>query len=149
MNGMRKAKEILDLPVFESGTGGSDGAFPQKCSVDMINVSFSYDGKNDVLKNCHLHIEDGERLAIVGASGSGKSTIIQLISRFYDVGGGEILIGGKNVKDIDYEELLANVSIVFQNTFLTRDSVLENIRMGLDADLEQVRDCLLYTSRCV
>ena len=140
MNGMRKAKEILDLPVFESGTGGSDGAFPQKCSVDMINVSFSYDGKNDVLKNCHLHIEDGERLAIVGASGSGKSTIIQLISRFYDVGGGEILIGGKNVKDIDYEELLANVSIVFQNTFLTRDSVLENIRMGLDADLEQVRE---------
>lgn len=134
LNSIKKAKQILDLPVYEGG-----GAFPKSHDVEMKNVRFSYDGKTEVLRNCNLRIEDGEKLAIVGASGAGKSTIIELISRFYDVNEGEILIGGKNVKDIGYEELLSNVSIVFQKTFLTRDSVLENIRMGTDANLEQVR----------
>ena len=70
----------------------------------------------------------------------GKSTIIQLISRFYDTTKGEVRIGGRNVRDIRYEDLLAHISIVFQKTFLTRDSVLENIRMGTQATLEQVRE---------
>ncbi|MFR9224403.1 MAG: ATP-binding cassette domain-containing protein, partial [Flavonifractor plautii] len=84
-------------------------------------------------------IRDGERLALVGQSGAGKSTIIELISRFYDVQEGEVLIGGKNVKELDYDTILSNVAIVFQKTFLTRDSVLENIRMWSSASLEQVR----------
>lgn len=62
-----------------------------------------------------------------------------MISRFYDVTDGEVLIGGQNIKDIAYEKLLNNISIVFQKTFLTRDSVLENIRMGSNATLEEVR----------
>lgn len=78
-------------------------------------------------------------MGLVGRSGAGKSTIIQLISRFYDVQEGEVLIGGKNVKDIDYEILLQNIAVVFQKTFLTRDSVLENIRMGSDVSMEEVR----------
>ena len=78
-------------------------------------------------------------MALVGRSGAGKSTVIELISRFYDVQEGEVLIGGKNVKDINYETLLQNVAIVFQKTFLTRDSVFENIRMGSNATLEEVR----------
>ena len=92
-----------------------------------------------MLEHCNLAIKDGEKLALVGRSGAGKSTIIELISRFYDVQSGEILIGGKNVKEIRYETLLENVAIVFQKTFLTRDSVLENIRMGSKASLEEVR----------
>lgn len=75
----------------------------------------------------------------MGASGAGKSTIIELISRFYDVQEGEILIGGKNIKEINYENLIDNISIVFQKTFLTRDTVFENIRMGSSANLEEVR----------
>ena len=78
-------------------------------------------------------------MALVGRSGAGKSTVIELVSRFYDVQEGEVLIGGKNVKDINYETLLQNVAIVFQKTFLTRDSVFENIRMGSNATLEGVR----------
>ena len=70
---------------------------------------------------------------------AGKSTVIELISRFYDVQEGEVLIGGKNVKELNYETILKNVAIVFQKTFLTRDSVLENIRMGSNASLEEVR----------
>lgn len=135
LNGVKKAKQILDLPVYEGG-----GKFPETYDIELKNVRFSYDGQTDVLQNCNLHIEAGEKLAVVGASGAGKSTVIQLISRFYDASEGEVLIGGKNVKDINYDELLANVSIVFQKTFLTRDSVIENIRMGTDATLEQVRE---------
>lgn len=134
LNGVTKTKEILDLPVFE---GGSE--FPQQHDIELRNVRFSYDDKTDILNHCNLCISDGEKVALVGSSGAGKSTVIQLISRFYDVQRGEILIGGKNVKHINYEELLKNISVVFQNTFLTRDSVLENIRMGSNATLEQVR----------
>lgn len=134
LNGVKKAKQILDLPIYDS-----TGDFPSKHDITFNAVRFSYDGKTDVLIDCNLHIHDGEKVAIVGASGAGKSTIIELISRFYDVQDGEILIGGKNVKSINYEKLLQNISIVFQNTFLTRESVLENIRMGSDASLEEVR----------
>ena len=76
-------------------------------------------------------------MALVGQSGAGKSTVIELISRFYDVQEGEVLIGGKNVKELNYDTILKNVAIVFQKTFLTRDSVLENIRMGSNATLEK------------
>lgn len=134
LTGLKKAKDILDLPIYE---GGSD--FPTENTIKVNDVTFSYDGKTDVLNNCSLTIKTGEKLAVVGASGSGKSTLIQLISRFYDVNKGSITIGGKNVKDIDYETLLQNISIVFQKVFLTRDSVLENIRMGSNASLEEVR----------
>ena len=134
LNGVLKTKQILDLPIYEN-----TGDFPTKHNIDMKNVRFSYDGKTEILSNCNLHISEGEKVAIVGASGAGKSTIIELISRFYDVQEGEILIGGKNIKEINYEKLIDNISIVFQKTFLTRDTVLENIRMGSSASLEEVR----------
>jgi len=77
----------------------------------------------------------------VGESGTGKTTAVQLISRFYDVTEGEIKIGGVNVKDINYEELLKNISIVFQQSFLTSGSVFENIAMGKEtASLDEVRE---------
>lgn len=135
LNGVGKVKDILDIPVFEGKAG-----FPEKHDIDIRGVSFSYNEENEVLHNCNMRINEGETVAVVGASGAGKSTIVQLISRFYDVSGGEIKIGGTNVKDIGYEQLLKNVSIVFQKTFLTSDSVLENIRMGSDATLEEVRE---------
>lgn len=134
LNGIAKTKELLDLPVFEGG-----GPFPERHDIELRDVGFSYDGKTEILRNCSLRVADGEKVALVGVSGAGKSTVIQLVSRFYDVGTGQVLIGGRDVRDIDYETLLRNISIVFQNTFLTRDSVLENIRMGSGATLEQVR----------
>ncbi len=122
------------MPIFDSV-----GDFPKSHDVTLKAVRFSYDGKTDVLTDCDLHVAEGEKVAIVGASGAGKTTVIELISRFYDVTDGEVLIGGQNIKDIAYEKLLNNISIVFQKTFLTRDSVLENIRMGSNATLEEVR----------
>ena len=134
LTGVTKVQEILDIPTYNA-----TGDFPKGHSIELKDVCFSYDGKNNVLEHCNLAIKDGEKLALVGRSGAGKSTIIELISRFYDVQSGEILIGGKNVKEIRYETLLENVAIVFQKTFLTRDSVLENIRMGSKASMEEVR----------
>lgn len=135
LTGITKAEEILKIPTYE---GGSE--FPKNHDIELRNVGFAYDGKNNVLTNCNLRIFDGECVALVGRSGAGKSTVIELISRFYDVQEGEVLIGGKNIKDIDYETLLRNIALVFQKTFLTRGSVLENIRMGSNAELETVRD---------
>lgn len=134
LNAITKTEEILDIPVYEGGTD-----FPTKHDIELRDVRFSYDGKTDVLEHCSIQIKDGERMALVGRSGAGKSTVIELISRFYDANEGEVLIGGKNVKELNYETILKNVAIVFQKTFLTRDSVLENIRMGSNASLEEVR----------
>jgi len=135
LNAVTKTAEILDIPIYEGGTD-----FPTRHDIELRDVRFSYDGKKDVLEHCSLKIKDGERMALVGRSGAGKSTIIELISRFYDVNDGEVLIGGKNVNELNYETILKNVAIVFQKTFLTRDSVLENIRMGSNASLEEVRE---------
>lgn len=143
LSAVDKTQDILRIPTYRKG-----GGFPKNHDIELRGVTFSYsaagvnpdqDGKSNVLEHCSLRIRDGERLALVGRSGAGKSTVIELISRFYDVQKGEVLIGGKNVKDIDYEILLQNVSIVFQKTFLTRDSVFENIRLGSNASLEEVR----------
>lgn len=134
LNGVNRVKEILDVPIFE---GGVD--FPKAHDISIDNVSFSYDGKTMVLKDVNLHIREGEKLAVVGASGEGKSTLIQLIARFYDVTSGVIRIGGVDVRDIKYEELLNNISVIFQNAFLTKGSIYENIAMGQKTTLEEVR----------
>lgn len=137
LHAVTQAKEILDIPVFEGG-----GDFPKKHDICLSNVSFAYPSNENepVLTNCNLSIRHGEKVALVGKSGAGKSTVIQLIARFYDTGKGRVTIGGTDVRKLNYEQLLENVSIVFQKTFLTRDSVFENIRMGTQATLEEVRE---------
>ncbi len=137
LNAVTKTDDILSIPVYE---GGLD--FPKEHDIELRDVCFSYEpgnGKPDVLSHCNLKIKDGECMALVGRSGAGKSTVVELISRFYDVQDGAVLISGKNVKELNYEQILKNVAIVFQKTFLTRESVLENIRMGSDASLDEVR----------
>lgn len=137
LNAVTKTDDILSIPVYE---GGLD--FPKEHDIELRDVCFSYEpgnGKPDVLSHCNLKIKDGECMALVGRSGAGKSTVVELISRFYDVQDGAVLIGGKNIKELNYEQILKNVAIVFQKTFLTRESVLENIRMGSDASLDEVR----------
>ena len=135
LNGVNQVKEILDIPVFEGGA-----SFPERHDIELDHVSFSYNGSDQVLENVSLHIAHGERVAIVGESGAGKSTLVQLISRFYDTTEGMIRIGGRDIREIDYEKLLENISVVFQESFLTRGSIFENIAMGKDgATLEMVR----------
>ncbi len=134
LNGVNQVKEILEIPVFGKGQ-----SFPKQHDIKLQDVSFCYIEGEPVLKHVDLHIAHGERVAFAGVSGAGKSTLVQLISRFYDVTEGCIAIGGVDVKDIDYEQLLQNISVVFQSSFLTRGSVFENIAMGSRATLEEVR----------
>lgn len=134
-SGATKAQELLDIPIFSGGT-----AFPEKSDVRLDGVRFSYDGAREVLHGIDLAVAQGERLAIVGPSGAGKSTIVELMSRFYDVTAGTVRIGGIDVRDIDYDDLLTHVAVVFQKTFLTSGSILENIRMNSTASFAQVRE---------
>lgn len=99
-------------------------------SIDMEKVYFTYDDKTDVLKGIDLHIAPGETVAIVGPSGGGKSTLCQLIPRFYDTDSGNVLIDGVNVKDVTKSSLRRSIGIVQQDVFLFADTIMENIRYG-------------------
>ncbi|AXU86759.1 TPA: ABC transporter ATP-binding protein [Clostridioides difficile] len=101
-------------------------------SFDIVfnNVSFSYDNKNDVVKNISLKIPQNTMTAIVGSSGSGKTTMARLIARFWDVQNGSIEVGGVNIKNLTCDSLLRNISIVFQNVYLFNDTIESNIKYG-------------------
>jgi ATP-binding cassette, subfamily B, bacterial IrtB/YbtQ len=98
-------------------------------NIEFRDVTFAYNQK-PVLRNINFMIPQGSSTAIVGPSGSGKTTICNLIARFYDVNSGEIIIGGKNVKEMTCESLLRNISMVFQKVYLFHDSIENNIRFG-------------------
>uniref|UniRef100_A0AB33JJM5 ABC transporter ATP-binding protein n=1 Tax=Prevotella sp. GTC17262 TaxID=3236797 RepID=A0AB33JJM5_9BACT len=124
------------LPLPDSETPRKVKAF----DICFNDVSFRYEGAGkDAVSHIDLTIPEGKTVALVGASGSGKTTIARLIPRFWDVREGSVCIGGIDVRQMDKEELMHSVSFVFQNTRLFKTSILENIRYGSpEATLEQV-----------
>jgi len=105
-----------------------------KGDVEFKNVVFSYDGDVSVLNNVSFKIKAGQTVALVGPTGAGKTTVINLISRFYDTDSGEVLVDGKNVSHVDIESLRSQMGIMLQDTFLFSTTIMENIRYGkLDA----------------
>ncbi|HEY8364639.1 MAG TPA: ABC transporter ATP-binding protein, partial [Haloplasmataceae bacterium] len=110
-----------------------------KGHVELKNVNFSYLEDTPVLKNISIDAKPGTKVALVGHTGAGKTTIINLITRFYDIKEGEILIDGINIKDVTQESLLNNIGIVLQDTHLFHATIKENIRFGkLDATDEEI-----------
>ncbi len=105
--------------------------------IDVDHVSFAYSGGGAVLRDVDLHIRPGETLAVVGPSGGGKSTLCQLIPRFYDVTQGAVLLDGQDVRQVTQESLRRNVGVVQQDVFLFADSILENIRYGRPSATEE------------
>ncbi|MGL5617952.1 MAG: ABC transporter ATP-binding protein [Metamycoplasmataceae bacterium] len=112
--------EIKDYEVVEVNELKGD--------VKIENLSFSYDGKKNVLNNISLHAKPGEIIGIVGPTGSGKTTIINLLTKFYDIEDGDILIDGISIKTITKKSLRDEVSIVLQDTFIFGESIYDNIR---------------------
>lgn len=99
--------------------------------IEFKNVFFAYD-KKQVLKNISFKVKERNVTALVGPSGAGKTTIAQLIPRFWDIGEGEIFIGNQNIKSFRFEYLMQQISFVFQDVFMFNDTIYENIRMGLE-----------------
>ena len=117
---------------------------PEDASVEVKNVYFSYDGKNDVLKNISFYIPAGQKIALVGPSGGGKTTLANIIARFFDPDRGCVKIGGIDVKNIKKEELMDTVSFVFQNSRLIKGTIFDNVRLGKpDATREEVMNAIV------
>jgi ATP-binding cassette subfamily B protein/subfamily B ATP-binding cassette protein MsbA len=112
---------------------------PIEGTVDFVGVSFSYEDGRPVLQDINLHAAPGERIALVGETGAGKSTIIRLLARFFDVTGGAILIDGHDVRHVTLASLRSQLGIVLQETFLFGGTIADNIRYGrLDATDEEL-----------
>lgn len=116
---------------------------PTDASVQLKNVSYSYDGEIKAIDDVSLDIKSGQTVAFVGPSGGGKTTLANLITRFFDADSGEVLVGGVNVKNIAKEDLTNAVSYVFQDSKLIAGSIFDNIRLAKpDADMDEVMSAL-------
>ncbi|MFL1996187.1 ABC transporter ATP-binding protein [Lysinibacillus irui] len=137
--GAERVFEIMDEPSEVSDVPNAIEASSLKGDVVFKQVSFSYVPDKPVLKNIHFHAKAGETIALVGPTGSGKTTIINLLTRFYDVDQGEILIDGHNIEHYQMAGIRQRVGVVLQDTYLFSGTIRENIRFGkLDATDEEV-----------
>ena len=142
LNGMAGFKRFVDLMRTEPDIQDTPDAVTMDVARGDIlidDVSFHYDEGEEVLDHVSIHIPQGETVAVVGPSGGGKSTLCQLIPRFYDVTGGRILVDGQDVRQVTQHSLRQNIGIVQQDVFLFAGTVIENIRYGKpDATEEEI-----------
>ncbi len=128
--------QILDDNRFIKSNGDDASLEDFSTSIDFNNVSFRYDNE-DVIKNLSLIIKKGETVALVGQSGSGKSTIANLISRFYDTSEGEIRVDGENIKEVNLKSLRKLIGLVTQDSILFNDSIKNNLLIGKENATDQ------------
>lgn len=137
---LQRINSVLDLKPLSQQ---KNARLPKDGSVTLENVSYSYDGEKNALSNISVSIKSGQTVAFVGPSGGGKTTLANIISRFFDPQHGRVLIGGVDVKNIAKNDLMNTVSFVFQNSRLIKASVFENVRLARpDATKEEVMQTL-------
>lgn len=141
-NCFASAEKIQDLlettPEIRTLKNGTEKEYPQG-NFDFFHVNFGYENEDGALHNINLHIRKGEKIALLGPTGSGKSTIINLISRFYDVTNGVILADGKNIQDWDLYALRDSIAAAQQDVFLFSDTIAGNIAYGKsNASMEEI-----------
>ncbi|MBR1852468.1 MAG: ABC transporter ATP-binding protein [Lachnospiraceae bacterium] len=130
-----RAQEILATPQMNIA---GEEIVPETRNISARDIEFSYD-KRKIIDGISLTIPEKTTTAIVGPSGGGKTTLVNLMARFWDVDAGEVALGGRNVKDYDIDLLMANFSFVFQNVYLFHDTIANNIRFGNpDASMDDV-----------
>lgn len=144
MAGIERVFEVLDAPVdIDEKADAIELNSDEPINIEFRNVSFKYLEKSDKanLKNINLTIHDGEKIALVGSSGCGKTTLVNLLSRFYDVNEGSILINGRDIRDYKLESLYKQMGMVFQDTALFSGTIEENLRYGkLNATLDELSE---------
>ncbi len=132
--------ETLDEPATVRDKEGARELPELRGAVDFENVCFSYEEGKEVLSNVSFHVEPGESIALVGPTGAGKSTIVNLISRFYEVNSGSVKVDGVDVADVTLESLRSQMGIMMQDSFIFSGTIADNIRYGkLDATEEEIR----------
>lgn len=124
---VQKLLNILDLPEISYETTTFE---PSDYAIRFQDVAFGYLADKAVLEELNFEVKQGEMVALIGASGSGKSTVLNLLARFWDPTRGEILIGNQDIKTIYPDSLLSKISMVFQDVYLLQDTIFENIRIG-------------------
>lgn len=140
MTGIERFYEIMDAPIEISDAEDAEALKVTKGQIELKDVSFEYpDDHNRVLRHVNLQIHSGEKVALVGPSGGGKTTLCNLIPRFYDVTAGDIFIDGQNIRQVTLKSLREAIGIVQQDVFLFSGSVAENIAYGKpDATREEI-----------
>ncbi len=132
--------ETMDEPIGVDDAPDATEMQPIKGAVEFEHVDFSYEEGKPVLKDVSFRVEPGESVALVGPTGAGKSTIVNLISRFYNVGGGTIRIDGQDISKVTLESLRSQMGIMLQDSFLFSGTIEDNIRYGkLDATFDEIR----------
>ncbi len=138
VTGFERYCEVMDMEV-ESDSENAIDIGQVEGTIELKNVSYGYDKETDVLKNVSVQINKGEKFALVGPSGGGKTTICHLIPRFYEIENGAILIDGKDIREVTRDSLRKNIGIVQQDVYLFNDTIKNNILYGkLDASDEDV-----------
>lgn len=138
--GAERVFEIMDSDPEDAGGNEPFEIENVRGDISFKNIDFSYVKGEQVLKDFDLWVKSGQKIAIVGATGSGKTTIVNLLTRFYDIDGGEITLDGQNIRSIPKDKLRGSIGIVLQDTVIFSDTIAQNIRYGrIDATDEEVR----------
>lgn len=145
-----RIEQVLDGPDEREGTVRKEwadlGEKKQETGDHVVfdHVFFSYNKVRNNLEDIHFRLKRGETLGIIGATGSGKTTVANLLMRLYDVDGGAIFIDGRDIRSMSYHELRGKFGVVFQNDMIFEDSIFENVKVGRELGEKQAEEALLY-----
>lgn len=148
---INRIDEVLnESPLPESKSINALAAnVPMDNSITLEHVTYSYDGNKNALNDISLRVQSGQTVALVGASGGGKTTLANIVTRFFDPQNGRVLIGNTDIRDIPKETLMNKISFVFQNSRLIKTSILENVRMGKPTATREEVASALKAAQCM
>ncbi|MBQ8624647.1 MAG: ATP-binding cassette domain-containing protein, partial [Agathobacter sp.] len=144
--------DTIDYPVTIHDNEGSQELKDVEGKIDFNNVTFAYEDGVNILENFNLHVRNGETIALVGPTGAGKTTVINMLTRFYDVQEGSVMIDDKDVRDLTLASLRREVGVLMQDPFIFKGTVMENIRYGRPDATDE--ECIaaakaIYADRCI
>ena len=131
MSGVERFFQVMDAPIEISDAPDAKDIGIVKGDVTFDDVTFSYDGSINVLEHFNLDVKAGESIALVGPTGAGKTTVVNLISRFYNINSGRVLVDGHDISKVTLHSLRAQMGIMLQDSFIFSGTIMDNIRYGL------------------